>query len=157
EANGRSQTPDQAPFTLEVSSQPPSRVRVGQPLNPGLNVDIRRVLEGGGSSFQAADTGRLFAVATLMMSNAQGATVIAGNGVLTGPSMVTSVQPLMETSESDSEGMLSGGLLGTAGFADLAIRDEGLYRLRIALMRVGNSGSSNVAVVESNYIAVERQ
>jgi len=91
------------------------------------------------------------------MSNAQGATVIAGNGVLTGPSMVTSVQPLMETSESDSEGMLSGGLLGTAGFADLAIRDEGLYRLRIALMRVGNSGSSNVAVVESNYIAVERQ
>jgi len=122
-----------------------------------LNVDIRHGLGGGGSSSQAADTGRFFAVVTLLISNAQGSSVIAGNGVLTGPSMVTSVQPLTETLESDNEGMLNGGLLGTAGFADLAIRDEGLYRLRIALMRVGNNnGSSNVAVVESNYIAVER-
>jgi len=125
-------------------------------LSLGLSVDVRYVLDGRSAGSQAADAGRFFAVASLLTSNAQGSSVIASNGILTGPSMVTSIQPLRDTSESVDEGMLDGDLLGTASFADLAIRDEGLYRLRIALMRVGNSGSSNVAVVESNSIAVER-
>lgn len=161
-----SEDDEQPGYAMDVMIQPPSSARPGRSLSPVVTVRLRRSTTSSSSSSGGADEGgddaaaHLLAVATLVAENADRTPEQLQNAL--GGRRFDSVHSFTpELPESRGFGYVS--------FPDLVIRDEGLYRIRITLIKVRNNaassstssssssppdGGSNVYAVETNPIAV---
>lgn len=142
---GRAGTYDASGYVMEVVAQPPSNARLGHPLRATVTIRLRCSRAAPDSDLE---DGRLLAVATLVARGADGADVPAGPDALAGPRLFDSIHPADESEAED--------VIGYASFPDLAIRQEGMYRIRIALIRVTGGHGETTQIVDTRSIIVGR-
>ena len=150
-------------YTMDVAAQPPKCVRPGVSLPNPLSIWLRATMSRGRAT-DMSEVGRLFAVATLTTCNGWSANVPVSAGVLTGQKLVDSVHPVpRENTLRDIESN-RGRAIGYFSFPNLAIRQEGVYRIRITLIRVsamiGEGGDSlqgglSIHAVDSSPVIVD--
>jgi hypothetical protein len=148
-----SEPDDEIPtYAMDVLVQPPPSVRAGRHLTPVLMVRLRSLQQG--LDEDEDDAAHLLAVATLVAEHADKTHEELQNALA--GRRFDSIHPF--TDETESRGV------GYASFPDLVIRDEGVYRIRVTLIKVRNAeggaspipdGGSNVHAVETNPITVD--
>lgn len=141
---GRSGAYDASGYVMDVVAQPPRSARPGQALRATVTIRLRRSHAAPDSDLE---DGRLLVVATLVTRGADGADVPVGPDALTGPRLFDNIHPVEEDSE---------GVVGYASFPDLAIRHEGMYKIRIALIRVNGTHGETMQIVDTQSIVVGR-
>ncbi|EKG15026.1 hypothetical protein MPH_07784 [Macrophomina phaseolina MS6] len=141
---GRSGTYDASGYVMDVIAQPPRNARPGQTLRATVTIRLRRSHAAPESDLEE---GRLLVVATLVTRGTDGADVPVGPDALTGPRLFDNIHP----AEDDSE-----DVVGYASFPELAIRHEGMYKIRIALIRVNGTHGETMQIVDTQSIVVGR-
>ncbi|GME43324.1 hypothetical protein GTA08_BOTSDO12222 [Neofusicoccum parvum] len=141
---GRAGSYNTSGYVMDVIAQPPGTARLGQPMRATVTVRLRRSRAAPDSDLE---DGRLLAVATLVTRGADGASVPVGPDALTGPRLFDSIHPVEDEAED---------VVGYASFPDLAIRQEGMYMIRIALIRVTGGQGETTQIVDTGAIIVRR-
>ena len=137
---------------LEVVTQPLPVVPLGLTVDQTIVVSFR-----GSSSSRDIDTSNLFTVTSLVADTRGGERVALEAGYLAGQKTLDSIHALpqqyVERSAREEPSRLS---VGYSSFANLLIRQHGLYRIRTTLMKMGAAGATTLHAVDSNPITVER-
>ncbi|KAB2580329.1 uncharacterized protein LTHEOB_7442 [Lasiodiplodia theobromae] len=131
-------------YLMEVTAQPPSSARPGQPIRATVTIRLRRSRAAPDSDLE---DGRLLAVATAVVRGPDGAYVPIGPDALTGPRLFDSFHPI----ENDAD-----DVVGYAYFPDLAIGQEGMCKIRIALIRVTAGQGETTEIVDTRSIIIGR-
>ncbi|OJD35146.1 uncharacterized protein BKCO1_1900098 [Diplodia corticola] len=136
--------PGASGYSMEVTAQPPGTARPGQPIRATVTIRLRR---SRGAPDSDLEDGRLLAVATVVARGADGAYVPVGPDALTGPRLFDSFHPI----DNDAD-----DVVGYAHFPDLAIGQEGMCKIRIALIRVTGGQGETTEIVDTRSIIVGR-
>ena len=150
-------------YTMDVAAQPPKYTRPGVALPNTLVIWLRATMSHGRAT-DMSEIGRLFAVATLTTCNSWSASSPISAGVLTGQKLVDSVHPVPRENTLRDIETNRGRAIGYFSFPSLAIRQEGMFRIRITLIRVGAmigecgdslQGGLSIHAVDSSPIVVD--
>ncbi|KAK5006017.1 hypothetical protein LTR39_005774 [Cryomyces antarcticus] len=148
---------------MDMMMQPPASARPGTVLSPPVTVRVRVPRDGVSDEEDLSELGQLFAVAALIKTDANG-NAASRPAVLTGQRFADSVRPFSNDRVNGHVQESAGSRpLGYVSFPNLVIRQEGTYRIRIALIRMGNpglslasQGASNMETIDSEPITVWR-
>lgn len=152
---------------MDVVLQPPATARAGQPLTGSIIVRLRAVDTDPDEAI--ADSGNLVAVAALVPGpDSTGSTDPVVLNTLLGGRRFDSIRPF---SDDEADGFIGSMEMddprgvGFMSFNELVIRQPGVYRIRITLIRIRNSssdppvasaaGGASIEMVDSNPIVVQ--
>ncbi|KAK8436609.1 hypothetical protein IWX49DRAFT_276693 [Phyllosticta citricarpa] len=144
-SNGRADGYDASGFVMDVIEQPPSSARLGQTLSP---IQVR--LRSRSHSAASMHEGHLVAFVSLTTRGSDGSDVPVGSEVLSGnggSGLANSIQP----ADGDSR-----DVVGYASFSGLKIMQEGMYRIRVNLIKVDGGQGEVMQIVNSRAIVVGR-
>ena len=150
-------------YTMDVATQPPKHIRPGIALPDSLVVWLRSITSNGRVT-DMSEVGRLFAVATLTSGNNWSSGAPIGTGVLSGQKLVDSVHPVPRESTIRDIDSSRGRAIGYFSFPNLIIRQKGVYRIRVTLIRVGAivgdcgaplQGGLNIQTADTSLILVD--
>jgi hypothetical protein len=152
---------------MDIIVQPPSSARAGYPLTGTIIVRLRTTNTHPDEAI--ADSGNLVAVATLIPG--PNSTVSPDPNVLRTFLAGRYFDTIHPFSDDEADGSIASMELddpygvGYMRFPELVIRQAGVYRIRITLIRIRNSsadppvasvaGGSSVQIVDSNPIVVQ--
>lgn len=150
-------------FELDIIGQPQRSIIFGTTVEASVMVSLKMLSADMAASYRNLDTSRLLAVVSLVSDTSIGERTAIECGTLTGQKMFDSVHPIPEECvPSLARSQPSRLALGYFSFPGLLIRQPGSYRLRISLIKMGssessNSGGSTISTVDSEAIRVERR
>ena len=160
-------SPEDIRYAMDIVVQPPPTARAGYSLNGTIIVRLRTTNTHPDDAI--ADSGNLVAVATLIPG--PNSTVPSDPNVLSTLLAGRYFDNIHPFSDDEADGSIASMELddprgvGYMRFSDLVIRQAGIYRIRITLIRIRNSssdppvasvaGGSSVQIVDSNPIVVQ--
>jgi hypothetical protein len=152
---------------MDIVVQPPSSARAGYPINGTIIVRLRTTNTHPDDAIR--DSGNLVAIASLVPG--------PNSSVSSDPNVLSTLlagryyDTIHPFSDDEADGSITSMELddprgvGYMRFPDLVIRQAGIYRIRITLIRIRNSssdppvdsvgGASSVQIVDSNPIVVQ--
>ncbi|KAK8155109.1 hypothetical protein BKA80DRAFT_282741 [Phyllosticta citrichinensis] len=146
-SNGRADGYDASGFVMDVIDQPPSSARLGQPLST-FQVRLRSRSHSAASMHE----GHLVAFVSLIARGSDGSDIPVGSEVLMsgigGTGLANSIQPADDGDSRD--------VVGYAFFSGLKIMQEGMYRIRVNLIKVDGGQGEVMQIVNSRAIVVGR-
>jgi hypothetical protein len=154
-------------YAMDIIVQPPSSARAGHSVNGTIIVRLRTTNTNADDAI--ADSGNLVAIATLIPG--------PNSSVSSDPNVLSTLlagryfDNIHPFSDDEADGSIASMELddphgvGYMRFPDLVIRQAGIYRIRITLIRIRNSssdppmvsirGGASVQIVDSNPIVVQ--
>lgn len=132
--------PEEPTFQLQFYAPIPSKISVGETFDAAVHISAQvphsDVVE------DALAAGQLWAVATAVTGGGRGTYLQdAAQGTLSGLQLADMVHPLDGSSRNKAAGYVS--------FAALSIATEGVYRMRVTLMRMSTCPTKGAEIVQS--------
>jgi hypothetical protein len=148
-------------FELDVIGQPPRTIAYGTTVETVVVISLRLPSAELASRYASTDTSKLLAVVSLVEESRSGECKPMESGTVTGQQMSDSVHPIpQEHADTLARKQPCRVALGYVSFPALLIRQPGLFRLRVTLIKICSStsgGGSAVLSVDSDPIRVERR
>ena len=150
-------------WELDVIGQPHRIIPLGLEVETSVMASLRFPTAERASEGVNIDTSRLFAVASLVADTRSGERIPVESGLMTGEKLLDSVHEVPEEHvETMSRSQPCRVVLGYFTFSGLLIRQAGSYRIRVTLIQMPVSGSSqqgatSVLSIDSEPIKVERR
>lgn len=157
------EAPAKPKWELDIIGQPPRVFPLGMEIETSAMVSLRFPSADRAADSGHVDTSRLFAVASLVADTRSGERVPVESGSLTGQKLFDSVHAIPEEHVATMARSQPCRLaLGYFTFPGLLVRQYGSYRIRITLVQMPASGSSqqgatSLLAVDSEPIKVERR
>jgi hypothetical protein len=141
---------------LDVIGQPAPSIHLGMQIEKAVMISLKLPSADQRRQFSQYETSNLFAISSLVAESRSGERVTLEPGTMTSQKALDSIHPIPDhVADSLARKYPSQLALGYFTFSDLMIRQIGTFRIRTTLVKMGETGATSLAAIDSEIVKVE--